>query len=107
METKFGGRKMSQLSMAILAESGDHRLHNPCEGCTPTQKTAIMIESGEHRLHDPCEGCTPELENPKKRGKQIPLLVYYRKVFALALAYTTPLQAFVRVCLGLLKASGY
>ena len=45
-------------------------------------------------------------EHERKRREQIPLLIYYTQVFALDLAYTTPLQALVRVCLGVLKAGG-
>ena len=42
---------------AILAESGDNRKHDPCEGCTPDMTRAILAESGEPRCHDPCQGC--------------------------------------------------
>ena len=43
-----------------LAESGEHGVSDPCEGCTPEAKIAILAESGEHGVRDPCEGCTPE-----------------------------------------------
>ena len=46
-------------------------------------------------------------EHDRERGEQIPLLLHYTKVFALDLAYTTPLEAFVRACSGGIKGSGY
>ena len=42
----------------LLAESGEHHVHNPCEGCTPAIKVSVPGESGEQQVHDPCEGCT-------------------------------------------------
>ena len=41
-----------------VTESGEHRVQDPCEGCTKRIKIRILAESGEHRVQNPCEGCT-------------------------------------------------
>ena len=54
------------MKVAILAESGDDSLRDPCEGCIPQMKVAILAESGDDSLRDPCEGCSKN-ENTQNR----------------------------------------
>ena len=48
--------------IAILVESGELGVPDPCEGCTLLSKMAILAESGELGVPDPCEGCTPKMK---------------------------------------------
>ena len=51
-----------KMKIAILAESGEHQWHDPCEGCAQKMKISIFAQRGEHQWHDPCEVCTRQIK---------------------------------------------